>query len=63
MGVFGQDTATLVAISLQIVGHFLFHQFLDQPLDAQTNEAGRDVSFSIQAVAQQIVQFLANLLT
>jgi hypothetical protein len=53
----------LVVLSLQIASHFLFHQLLDQPLNAQTDDTGCDVSFSTQALAQQVVELLANFLT
>jgi hypothetical protein len=52
----------LVVLSFQVVGHFLLQKLLDEPFHAQTDDRCRDVSFSIQVVARQLIELFAHLL-
>jgi hypothetical protein len=55
--------ASLIVLSFQIVGRFLFQQLLRQPLDTQTEDQAGHIALTFQALIQQFFRLLADLLT
>ena len=55
--------AALIVFPFQIIGHFLLHHLLNHSLNAQTDDQIGHIRVSAQALLQQILHLLANLLT